>query len=224
MQRFSLYRVHKVHGRTEPRTHGRTEPQQRYYIPTATRCAGITSYFQEAIQVREYPLTFVVPKLNFLKTRSYQIVFCASTSHMQQRNRYFGSAVYILSNQSISCTYEGDGFSVIIPPVTSYTNYYRFLTPSRPLIWHTFTHHAAVMILCSDRDGIKVDYLSPVITKQETVQVKSLSYCVLYLNITSGHHEITHIRPSVNFGVIIYGFVVGRDGSYAFSGGMKLFP
>ena len=22
-------------------THGRTEPQQRYYIPTATRCAGI---------------------------------------------------------------------------------------------------------------------------------------------------------------------------------------
>ena len=41
MQRFSLYRVHKVHGRTEPRTHGRTEPQQRYYIPTATRCAGI---------------------------------------------------------------------------------------------------------------------------------------------------------------------------------------
>ena len=30
-------------GRTDGTTHGRTEPQQRYYIPTATRCAGITS-------------------------------------------------------------------------------------------------------------------------------------------------------------------------------------
>ena len=45
MKRCSLYRVHKVHGRTDARTgahtHAHTEPQQRYYIPTATRCAGI---------------------------------------------------------------------------------------------------------------------------------------------------------------------------------------
>ena len=45
MQRFSRYHVHKVHGRTHGQTHththARTVPQQRYYIPTATRCAGI---------------------------------------------------------------------------------------------------------------------------------------------------------------------------------------
>ena len=38
----SIVFTRSTHGRTEPRTHGRTEPQQRYYIPTATRCAGIT--------------------------------------------------------------------------------------------------------------------------------------------------------------------------------------
>ena len=27
-------------------THARTEPQQRYYIPTATRCAGIKIWYQ----------------------------------------------------------------------------------------------------------------------------------------------------------------------------------
>ena len=36
-----------MHGQTDGTTHGRTdgrtEPQQRYYIPTATRCAGITN-------------------------------------------------------------------------------------------------------------------------------------------------------------------------------------
>ena len=37
----SIVFTRSTHGRTEPRTHGRTEPQQRYYIPTATRCAGI---------------------------------------------------------------------------------------------------------------------------------------------------------------------------------------
>ena len=39
----SIVFTRSTHGRTEPRTHGRTEPQQRYYIPTATRCAGIIS-------------------------------------------------------------------------------------------------------------------------------------------------------------------------------------
>ena len=33
MERFSLYRVHKVLARTEGRKHWQTEPQKRYYIP-----------------------------------------------------------------------------------------------------------------------------------------------------------------------------------------------
>ena len=53
MKRFSLYRVHKVLGRTEPRTHGRTEPQQRYYIPTATRCAGIINDYANVFDSNE---------------------------------------------------------------------------------------------------------------------------------------------------------------------------
>ena len=52
----SIVFTRSTHGRTEPRTHGRTEPQQRYYIPTATRCAGI--------------------KNNCPKTASYKIYLC----------------------------------------------------------------------------------------------------------------------------------------------------
>ena len=37
----SIVFTRSSHGWTEPHTDGRTEPQQRYYIPTATRCAGI---------------------------------------------------------------------------------------------------------------------------------------------------------------------------------------
>ena len=47
MQRFSLYHVHKVLPWTET-THARTEPQQRYYIRTATRCAGDNDLLKEA--------------------------------------------------------------------------------------------------------------------------------------------------------------------------------
>ena len=50
MQRFSLYRVHKVLARTEGRKHWRTEPQKRYYIPTATRCAGIINDLPDVVK------------------------------------------------------------------------------------------------------------------------------------------------------------------------------
>ena len=42
---FSFYCVHKVKAwRTHRHMDWQTEPQQRYYIPSATHCAGITKY------------------------------------------------------------------------------------------------------------------------------------------------------------------------------------
>ena len=37
----SIVFTRTTHRRTHTHTHTGTEPQQRYYIPTATRCAGI---------------------------------------------------------------------------------------------------------------------------------------------------------------------------------------
>ena len=43
----SIVFTRSMDGRTEGRTDTRTEPQQRYYIPTATHCAGKTSKLGE---------------------------------------------------------------------------------------------------------------------------------------------------------------------------------
>ena len=172
-------------------------------------------------------LTFIVPKLSL---SSNQVIFCTGGSNMIIKSDHTGqlsgpytyinsfqSSKYIATNQSAICIYEGHGFSTIIPPVTSYTNFYRFLTPSVT----TFTHHAAVMVLTSNKDGIRVDQTLPTIAKQETVVVNSTWYSVLYLNITSGQHDITHVNSSVSFGAILYGFGVSGTGSYAYPGGFK---
>ena len=185
-----------------------------------------TSYIEEAVDVHESPLTFIVPM--FSTSHSHR-VYCVSvrdvqTNYANNTNRpfrqvsFFRSAFYISSNHSASCTYTGNGFSTIIPPVTSYAKFYRFLTPSVT----TFTHHAAVMILTSAKDGVRLDNSQPTISKQDTVTVNSTSYSILYLNITSGQHDITHISPSVSFGVILYGFAVNVKGSYAYPAGFKL--
>ena len=43
-------------GRMDGATHARTEPQQRYYIPTTTRCAGIINtdegYYNTVLKVK----------------------------------------------------------------------------------------------------------------------------------------------------------------------------
>ena len=129
----------------------------------------------------------------------------------------FRSAKYITTNQKASCTYDGHGFSTIIPHTLSYTNYYRFLTPSLP----NFTRHVAIMVLSPEKGGIRLDNSSPKSAREETVSVDSQFYSVLYLNVTSGQHDIAHIKPSINFGVILYGFKVGGNGSYAYPGGWK---
>ena len=65
----SIVFTRSLHGRTEPRTHActdrRTEPQQRYYIPNATRCAGITS--------RRFENKYV-----FMPWYSWKYIFCQS--------------------------------------------------------------------------------------------------------------------------------------------------
>ena len=187
-----------------------------------------TSYLEQIIPPSNLSsFTFIVPMLSL---SSEQIVFCFGDSNINITSGHittlygsfavinkFQTSKYITTNQSAICVYEGHGFSTIIPPVTLYTNYFRFLTPSVT----TFTHHAAVMVLTSNKDGIRVDQTLPTIAKQETVVVQSTSYSVLYLNITSGQHDITHVDPSVSFGVILYGFGVSGTGSYAYPGGFK---
>ena len=185
-----------------------------------------TSYIEEAVEVHNSPLTFIVPMfsashshtVNCVSVRDLQMNAANNTNRQFQYISYFKSATYISTNHSASCTYTGNGFSTIIPAVTSYAKYYRFLTPSVT----TFIHHAAVMILTSAKDGVRVDNSQPTISKQDTVTVHSTSYSVLYLNITSGQHDITHTSPSVSFGVILYGFAVNVNGSYAYPGGFKL--
>ena len=188
-----------------------------------------TSFIEQITPLPNPPstLTFIVPMLS---VSTEKVVFCSGQSNISitsDDETYiigyyafileFQTSKYIITNQSAICIYEGHGFSTIIPPVTSYTNFYRFLTPSVT----TFTHHAAIMVLTSYKDGIRVDQTLPTIAKQETVIVKSTSYSVLYFNITSGQHDITHVDPSVSFGVILYGFGVSGTGSYAYPGGFK---
>ena len=184
------------------------------------------SLIEEAFEVSNIPLTFIIPGFS---NSTIQAVRFVSATDMEIRTdlsrlsgiyRYFylKAAKYFNTNQSASCTYSGNDFSTIIPPVTSYTNFYRFLTPSVT----NFTHHAAIMVLTPNKDGIRVDNSPPNVAREETVLVDSLSYSVLYLNITDGQHDITHTQPSVNFGVILYGFAVGERGSYGYPGGMKI--
>ena len=184
-----------------------------------------TSYIEEAVQVNDSSLIFIVPVFN----SSSNIVLCVFTSgmkidtdHEYDNDNYslwlsnISSTKYIKTNQTCSCTYDGHGFSTIIPPVQSYTNFYRFLTPSLP----NFSHHAAIMVLSSEKSGIKLDNSSPN-AREETVSVHSQLYSVLYLDVSSGQHDITHENPSLNFGVILYGFKVDGNGSYAYPGGWK---
>ena len=187
-----------------------------------------TSYIEQIVPLtNSTPLTFIVPMLSTLST---QIVLCIGESNIKINSDHTGklsgpytyindfqSSKYITTNQSALCMYDGHGFSTIIPPEASYTNYYRFLTPSVT----TFTHHAAIMVRTSNKAGIRLDQSLPTIARQETVVVQSTSYSVLYLNITSGQHDITHVDPSVSFGVILYGFGVSGTGSYAYPGGFK---
>ena len=58
----SIVFTRSTHGRTEPRTHGRTEPQQRYYIPTATRCAGIINHTDHVSISRTKPSSVILSK------------------------------------------------------------------------------------------------------------------------------------------------------------------
>ena len=186
-----------------------------------------TSNTEEAVQVNTSPLAFIVPVFS----TSQQGVLCVSSSNMTiqtdntdayRQGAYtfiakFTSAKYVMTNQSASCTYYGHGFSVIIPPISSYINSYRFLTPSLP----NFTHHAAIMVLTANKRGIRLDSSSPT-ARQETVSIESQSYSVLYINLTYGQHDITHVKPSINFGVVLYGFMVDGNGSYAYPAGMRL--
>ena len=198
---------------------------ESYYSPF------YTSYLEEGVQPFNAPLAFIVPRLS---TSSSQIVYCLSRTSMKIETdndygntyysgssytyiRWFTTSKYIKTNQSASCTYVGHGFSTIIPPVKSYTNYYKFLTPSVT----TFLHYAAIMILSPDQDGVRVDCCQPIIVKEESVTVDNISYSVLYVSFPSGQHEITHVNSSVSFGVILYGFGVSGTGSYAYPGGFK---
>ena len=184
------------------------------------------SLIEEAVEAYNSPLTFIVPSF---ANSTAQYVMCVSATYMENKtdvsiNRqytpyiFLKAAKYITTNQSASCTYYGNDFSTIIPPVKSYTNFYRFRTPSVT----TFTHHAAIMVLTTRKYGIRVDNSPTKVPREETVRVDSTSYSVLYLNITAGQHDITHTKPSVNFGVILYGFAVGERGSYGYPGGMKI--
>ena len=169
------------------------------------------------------PLTFIVPNLG---TSSEHIVFCLSTTSMTIKTdnnhrslsgsytyiRSFTTSKYIKTNQSASCTYVGHGFSTIVPPVKSYTNYYKFLTPSVT----SFLHYAAIMILSRDQDGVRIDCCQPSIVKEDSVTVDSTSYSVLFVSFPSGQHEISHVNSSVSFGVILYGLGVSGTGSYAY--------
>ena len=124
---------------------------------------------------------------------------------------------YPIVNNSGSCSLNGRGFTTFLPPIQSYTNFYRFITPSLP----NFTHHAAIMIMSSEKDGIRLDYLEP-IAREEIDPAAPKLYSILHLNVTYGQHDIMHIKPSVNFGVIIYGYRVGGTETYVYPAGMKL--
>ena len=189
-----------------------------------------TSSVEEGTLAYQGPSMYIVQVL-YISRYATNIVECLSDRYMQIKTSHntsalygpstyisaFKSAQYITTNQSATCTYSGHGFSVSIPPVKAYTNYYRFLTPSVM----NFTHRAAIMIRSHDKDGVRLDNSHPNFLRQETVKVESMSYTVMYLNVTSGQHDITHITPSVDFGVILYGFGVSGTGSYAYPGGFK---
>ena len=187
-----------------------------------------TSYTEEATLAYQAPVKYIVPMLS---SSSRMVVLCVAKTYMKIKSNHTNSqlsgnytyiqdfifAQFITTNQSAICSYIGHGFSVTIPPVKAYTNYYRFLTPSVT----NFTHHAAIMIQSIDKDGVRLDNSHPNFVRQETVIVDSISYIVMYLNVTTGQHEITHINPSTEFGVILYGFVVNGTGSYAYPGGFN---
>ena len=74
----SFYHVHKVHAWMGAHMRGRTEPQKRYYIPTATRCAGIN------MAVWEYTIPVCVA-----------MVFCTSFRSSQPAQFKDGTAKYL---------------------------------------------------------------------------------------------------------------------------------
>ena len=158
-----------------------------------------TSFTEEAVQINDSPLTFIIPRFG---NHSTAVTVCMSSSNMQIQTNGTGSHTYIsmdtseayMTNQSESCTYYGHGFSTIIPPIQSYTNFYRFLTPSLP----NFSHHVAIMIRRLEEGGIRLDNSLPN-AREEAVSVDSESYSVLYLNVTSGQHDITHVKPIDKF-------------------------
>ena len=184
----------------------------------------------EAVQINQSPLTYIVPVL-----KNDVIVHCDAKSNLTVRTEqdngkhsYMKSgktaltselkaATYIISDQPASCIYTHDSVSTTIPPVSHYTNYYRFLTPSLA----NFSHHAVIIIESFELKGIRLDNSIPTVEKQETVVVDYQPYTVLYINVSLGQHEITHMKPAVNFGVILYGIGNKYGIDYAYPGGMR---
>ena len=85
----SIVFIKSLHGWTEPHTDARTEQQQRYYIPTATRCAGIiiaqNQYQQEfsvvkmSLDLQNLPVQLDVFALNDFEYRPLYEVFTLPT-------------------------------------------------------------------------------------------------------------------------------------------------
>ncbi|KAK3108390.1 hypothetical protein FSP39_006942 [Pinctada imbricata] len=123
---------------------------------------------------------------------------------------------YIRADFKTSCHYIGHGFSVSLPPVTSYATYCRFLTP----YGRNFTHHATVTIKTLVEDGVKFKNISNkrdvTANHRETIIVDGVSYSAIYYTVEAGQYEVYHTSPNVTFGVISYGFGKGTNTAYGF--------
>ncbi|KAK3106336.1 hypothetical protein FSP39_017966 [Pinctada imbricata] len=106
----------------------------------------------------------------------------------------------------------------LIPSLSHFSNFYKFITPTRPV----FCHHVAIIILEKFSDGLRFDGVA---IRDWTLDIHVLpdervDYNVIMLKIGPGQHEVFHIDSNVTFGIIIQG--MSSNLTYGFPAGLRL--
>ncbi|KAK3105834.1 hypothetical protein FSP39_006828 [Pinctada imbricata] len=106
----------------------------------------------------------------------------------------------------------------LIPSLSHFSNFYKFMTPTRPV----FHQYVVIIILEKYTDGLRFDGVAirdwaPDI---HVLPDEKVNYNVIMLKIGPGQHEVFHTYTNVTYGVMIQG--MSPTLTYGFPAGLRL--
>ena len=191
--------------------------------------------------MRSMGTTFITPPLlgtnrtyyhSYNNDTSYQIhIHGKNVNYTSTWNRYRRRSelshipyVFDVANPGIivqyTINYNKDifGSKIIIPAISQYSNYYKYITPNV----YSFDNYVAFIIRSDHVNGLRFDNktvfaLNPDL---QAIIAENMLYNVISINVQAGQHMTYHTDPNVTFGMVAYGFRAGQ--AYGFPVGLRL--